>query len=180
MSLRDQLLKAGLVSKKKLKTFEASSKKQNYSAKHSKKLAQELEQKKEQELEDAFLDKHNQQLKDKELNKKIYTELLQRENINRAKMLIRSHNLLSTRAPIAYYFKNHDRVERLLVTFWQKELLSKGELAIVSSIARDRKEDDFALVSLNTAKTLKELYPSSIIVLHDKISSQELEKFYDL
>ena len=95
-------------------------------------------------------------------------------------MLIRSHNLFSTRAPIAYYFKNHDRVERLLVTFWQKELLSKGELAIVSSIARDRKEDDFALVSLNTAKTLKELYPSSIIVLHDKISSQELEKFYDL
>ena len=180
MSLRDQLLKTGLVSKKKLKTFEADSKKKNYSAKHNQKVAQELEQKKNLELEEAFLEKQKQQSKDKELNKKIYTELLERENVNRAKMLIRSHNLLDKRGPISYYFESNGRVERLLVTFWQKELLSKGELAIVSRVVRENREDDFALVSLNIAKSLSELSPSSILVLHDKISSEELEKIYEL
>ena len=51
MSLRDQLLKAGLVSKKQAKQAESQAKLQSHQAKKNKAVAEELDNQRQQELQ---------------------------------------------------------------------------------------------------------------------------------
>lgn len=175
MSLKDQLLKAGLVSKKQAQQAEANKRKQEHDSKKNQVLAQKLDEEKKQELSLIEEEKRQRQELDKELNKKRDLLIAQRENLHRAIQSINSNSLNTRNAVEYYFFAEKNFVRKVLVTSWQREMLARGKYGI----ARPHEEvDEFVIVPLLTAKLLLNIYPEKLIVLHSEINDDmELEFF---
>ncbi|WGL59158.1 DUF2058 family protein [Pigmentibacter sp. JX0631] len=173
MSLRDQLLKAGLVSKKQAQKAEASNRKQEHDSKKNKQLADAIDAEKKAELDKIEEEKNKQKEIDKELNKQRDLLIQQRELIYRARQILNSNCLNSPNATEPYYFAEKNKVRKVLVTSWQREMLARGKLGI----GRPMDEvDEFYIVPLSAAKIIKEISPLRLITLHSELDdSEEIE-----
>lgn len=173
MSLKDQLLKAGLVTKKQAQKSESSKRKEEHDSKKNQILAQQLEQEKQQALKLIEEEKKQRQELDKELNKKRDALILQRENTYRAIQTINSNSLNLRDAHDAYYFAEGNIIRKVLVTPWQREMLARGKYAITKP---NEDSEEYIIVPLSTAKLLLEIYPEKLIVLHSEIDdNQEID-----
>ena len=176
MSLKDQLLKAGLVSKKQAQQTEANKKKQEHDSKKNQSLAQKLENEKQQELAAIEEEKRIRQELDKELNKKRDALISQRENYYRAMQTINSNSLNLREAKETYFFAEGKFIRKVLITPWQREMLARGKFGIT----RPHDDvDEFIIVPLATAKILLDIFPEKLIVLHSQIDdSMEITSLY--
>ncbi len=165
-SLKDQLLKAGLVSKKQVQQTEANKKKQEHDSKKNNELAQKLNLEKENELKLLEEEKRKRQELDKELNKKRDELILQRETALRAVQTINSNSLNLRDAREKYFFAENNFVRKVLVTPWQREMLARGKYAITKPHAET---EEYIIVPLSTAKLLLDISPQKVIVLHSEI-----------
>ena len=173
MSLKDQLLKAGLVTKKQAQKTESNKRKQEHDSKKNISLAKELSSEKQLELERIEKERQERQERDKELNKKRDALILQREHFYRAVQTINSQCLNTRDAKENYYFAENLFVRKVLVTPLQREMLARGKYAIAKP---EDDVDEFMIVPLSTAKLLQSIYPSKLIVLHSEIDDNvELE-----
>ncbi|MGY3803871.1 DUF2058 family protein [Pigmentibacter ruber] len=170
MSLRDQLLKAGLVSKKQAQKVEASNRKQEHDSKKNKQLADTIEAEKKAELEKIEIEKNKQKEIDKELNKQRDLMVQQRELIYRARQILNSNCLNSPNASEPYYFAEDKYVRKVLVTPWQREMLARGKLGIGRPLDE---VDEFYIVPLSAAKIIKEISPLRLITLHSELDDSE-------
>ncbi|MES2615251.1 MAG: DUF2058 family protein [Bdellovibrionota bacterium] len=166
MSLKDQLLKAGLVTKKQAQQTEANKRKQEHDSKRNVELAQKLSQEKQKELELIEEEKRKRQELDKELNKKRDALILQRENVYRAVQSINSNSLNTREANEKYFFAENNFVRAVYVTPWQREMLARGKFAIAKPYEDIR---EYVIIPLVTAKLLQDIYPQKLIVLHSII-----------
>jgi len=167
MSLRDQLLKAGLVSKKQAKQAETQTKLKEHQAKKNKLVAEELALEKEAELRRIEEQRAEKQQYDLELNRLREQQRIERENYLRCLQLMKSNAINENRASVIYYFLESERfVRKVMVTAWQKELLARGKLAIGRL---NEQVDEFLILPYTTAQTVLSLYPSFIITLHSEI-----------
>lgn len=170
MSLRDQFLKAGLVSKKQAKQAEAQAKNKEHQAKKNKVVAEELAAEKEEELrriEAKRLEKHQSDL---ELNLKREQLRIERENFLRCRQLLKSNAANEMRASEVYYFLESDRfVRKVLVTSWQREMLARGKMAIGRM---SEQVDEFVIIPYAVAQTILDLHPGFIITLHTQIADE--------
>jgi uncharacterized protein YaiL (DUF2058 family) len=172
MSLKDQLLKAGLVSKKQAQKSESQKRKQEHDSKKNLALAQVLNAEKQRELEAIEQEARERQERDKELNKQRDSLMAQREYLYRSLQLINSNTLNTRDASECYFFQEGRFVRKILVTAWQREMLARGKFAI----ARPHEEiDEFVLLPLSCAKLIQEIYPSKLLLLHS-----ELDDFEDI
>ncbi|UJF17120.1 DUF2058 domain-containing protein [Vibrio sp. SS-MA-C1-2] len=117
LTLQEQMLKAGLVDKKKLKKAGKQAKKSRVQAREAKAAAEE-----NRELQLA---------KDKELNQKRDAEVKQKAIVAQIKQLIEVNKLDRSKGDIGYNFTDQNLVKKIYVDSEQQRLLNNGKLAIV-------------------------------------------------
>jgi hypothetical protein len=168
MSLRDQFLKAGLVSKKQAKQAETQAKQKEHQAKKNKAVAQELAVEREDELRRIEDQKLEKQKNDLELNMRREQLRIERENFLRCLQLMKSNAVNESRANETYYFlESHRFVRKVMVTPWQREMLARGKMAIgrLSEFV-----DEFVILPYTTAQTVMSLHSGFIVTLHSEVS----------
>lgn len=177
MSLRDELLKAGLVSAGKAKKLDSDTRKQDYQRKKSKALAEEAAQQAETRRQ-AEAEAARKRERDRQLNLEREAEKQRREHNARAQQLIDSHRLNHPEAEILYNFLDSDGrwIRAIRVLSPQRQGLAMGQLAIVRG---DRHEFDFPLVPRNIALKLVELASERVLLLHPEGEGSEVENGSD-
>lgn len=175
ISLKDQLLKAGLVTKKQAQKVDASKRKQEHDSKKNQVLAKQLQDEKQQELSAIEEEKRKRHELDKELNKKRDQLILQRENYYRAIQLINSQCLNSQSAQECYFFQEQNWVRKVYVTPWQREMLARGKYGIARRLDD---LDEFFLIPRSTAELLMQIYPDKLLVLHSIVDDGEELSFF--
>lgn len=165
MSLRDQLLKAGLVDKKKAKKAEKASKKKKYQENRSGQVDEEdLSVKKSIEEE-----KLKRQAQDKKLNEELENQRKEREKLFRAYEIIYSKNRLSYDGDVPYYFKKNDKeIGRVRVTEQQLLSLTHGKMGIAVT---PYERDGVSLLDLEDCEKLRDLAGNLLTCLHSKPDS---------
>lgn len=168
MSLREQLLKAGLVNKKQAKKAENQSRQQEHNAKKNKSAALELESQRQEELRLIEEQRLAKQQQDLELNLKRERMRIERENVLRCRQLMNSNGLNERSAQERYYFLEAGRfVRKVQVTAWQREMLARGRLAIGRVYEH---LDDFVILPYDVAQTVLQLNPEMVLTLHSPVS----------
>lgn len=163
MSLRDELLKAGLVSSDKAKKLDSDGRKQNYQRKKGKALTPEEEAQQTEARKRAEADAARKREQDRQLNLAREAEKQRREQAARARQLIEAHRMNEPEAEIAYNFQDGNRIRSVRVTVSQRKALAMGRLAIVRG---DRREFDFALTPREIARKLAGFAPDRVLLLH--------------
>lgn len=168
MSLRDQLLKAGLVSKKQAKQADQQAKQQEHQSKKNKTVAKEVESRREEELRQIEEERLAKQRLDLELNLQREQKRVERENVLRCVQLMKSNaeNLRSAQE-IYYFVEQQKYVRKVFVTPWQREMLARGRMAIGRI---DEHVDEFVILPYHVANTVLELNPEMIVTLHSAVS----------
>lgn len=166
MSLRDQLLKAGLANKQQAKKAANEAKKRKHKALKSQKnatteqdelLADEISleiQKKKQE----------QQIKDRNRNLEIEAQRKKQEELSRAGELLISRHLPITGKDLhEYYFIQNEKIIKVIhVNERQAQLLSEGKIGIAGY-----GDDQFYLLERDDCQIIGDLRAEYILCLHD-------------
>lgn len=164
MSLRDQLLKAGLANKKQAKkAAKAAKKKQHESLKHS--HEQEIPKTPGDDISAAIEQQQlERKLKDQALNKKIIEEQESREHLYRASEIIVSRDLMDQRPNhTPYYFLIQKSVlKHIYASDLQHSKLASGEYGIATT-----GPDRFYLLRRADCEIVRQIHPKFIACLHD-------------
>lgn len=172
MSLRDELLKAGLVSADKAKKLDSDGRKQDHQRKKNQALAAEEAARQAEARRQAETEAARKREQDRRLNLEREAEKKQRESIARARQLIDGHRLNDPQAEIFYNFLDSDGhwIRAIRVTPAQRKALAMGRLAILRG---DRNEFDFPLAPRETALKLAEFALERVMVLHPESEGSE-------
>ncbi|MFZ1641001.1 MAG: DUF2058 family protein [Candidatus Contendobacter sp.] len=165
MSLRDELLKTGLVSSDKAKKLESDTRKQDHQRKKGKELAAEEAMRQAEARRQVEIEAARKREQDRRLNLEREAEKKRRELVARAHQLIDSHRLNDPKAEIFYNFLDSDGrwIRAIRVIPSQRKALAMGRLAILRG---DRSEFDFPLLPREIACKLAEFAPERVLLLH--------------
>lgn len=152
-SLRDQLLKAGLVTEKQVQQTERQQKRDQYRAPRGKKhtqgpTPQQIAAREAQAAKAA---------RDAELNRKQLEKAERRAKFAEVKQLVEQHQVARVETDDYYNFVDGTRIRRVAVTPALREQLMRGELAIV------RKEGRYAFVPADIATKIRERVERAVI-----------------
>lgn len=172
MSLRDELLKAGLVSADKAKKLESDTRTQEHQRKKNKALATEEAARQAEARRRAEVEAARKREQDRQLNQKREAEKQRREQSARARQLIDGHRLNEPEAEILYNFQDGRFIRSIRVTLAQRKALAMGRLAILRGY---RGEFDFPLVPRETAQKLADFAPESVLLLYPESGDDETE-----
>lgn len=176
MSLRDELLKAGLVSADKIKKLETDTRNQQHQHKKNRTLGAEEKARQAEARRRADAEAIRKREQDQRLNQKREAEKQRREQAARARQLIDGHRLNEAEAEDRYNFQDGRFVRSVRVTAAQRKALVRGQLAIVQG---DRGEFDFALIPRETALKLAEIVPERVLLLYSENSGEEEDDWGD-
>jgi len=154
MSLRDQLLKAGLVNEKQAKQADRQKNKQ-----------QRMERKGQVEKDDtqrqaALKAQEEKASRDRELNRQQQEKADQKARTAQVKQLIERSRLPKIKGEDYYNFVDDKKVKRIVVNGMLREKLSRGSLAIV------RHEGGYEMIPREAALKIQERDPKRIILLN--------------
>lgn len=155
-SLRDQLLKAGLVTEQQVKQAEKQARKQPRPAKGA-------APKKPSAAQQAQAAKA---ARDRELNRRNAERAEAKAREAQVRQLVEQHRLPSSEDAEPYYFKDGTRLKRVYVDAEQRKKLVEGGLAIA------RYGTGFALLPLEAAARVRERDPRAIVDLDAGASAQ--------
>lgn len=170
MSLRDQLLKAGLVTEDQVNQAEAKGKKQRHQAKKNKKLGAEQARQKAAERTRREAEQAAKREQDRRLNAEREALRRRRENAARIRQIIKERRLNDPQAEIPYHFVAGKVVRKLRVTAEQQRGLACGRLGIVRN---PHDEFDFPLLPRANVQTLAQIDPKLLLVLLDENAKPE-------
>ena len=170
MSLRDQLLKAGLVSKKQAKQAESQAKQKEHHVKKNKVVAEQVEREIEEEQRMLEEQREEKRRSDYELNMMREQRRQSWEDQLRCSQLMKSNSVNESKAQDTYYFLESERfVRKVMVTGWQREMLARGKLAIGRL---DENVDEFLILPYDVAQVVLQLHPAMIVTLHPEVSDE--------
>jgi len=163
MNLRDQLVKAGLTSKKKADKAGKQARLEQHRKKKKKKkkgetavadeIAQKVSAKQEAKKE-----------RDRELNKKLEIERQQKERTEHAHHLALARDQQDFKADIRYHFVIDGKyIHFILVNESQQRELEKGAMGIVDADPGSR---DYRLLKLQDCEEVKAIAPDYVVCLH--------------
>lgn len=155
MSLRDQLLKAGLVNEKQAKQAGRQKQKQ-----------QRLEKKGQVEVDDtqrqaALKAQAEKQARDQELNRQQQEKAEQKARIAQVKQLIENSRLPKLTTDDYYNFVDDKKVKRIAVNALMRSKLSGGSLGIV------RHGGGYEVVPREVALKIQERDPHRVVALNE-------------
>lgn len=166
-SLGDQLLKAGVVDKKKAKQLKHQNRtnksKQKQSGKKSNLQAETAQT--QQQIEQAQREK---QQRDLALNKQRDAERAQKAAIAEAKQIAQQHTVaIPKEAEVAYHFTDEKTIKKLYVSEAQQKQLTLGQLAIIIV------DEGYCLVPDKVAEKIEKRLPEMVIRIEAEEKSDE-------
>ena len=163
-ALMDQLLKAGVVDKKK-----ANRAKQQKRDKAKKGDGQQEAQARARELEQQRKAKAE---RDRELNLQRQQEKAEKARQAQVKQWMEDHKIKRVDAEITYNFQHGERIPSILVTESLRDQLMKGQIRPVLW------GDGYELLPRAIADRIAEIMPDIVVVSDSKPQSQEDEQAY--
>lgn len=168
MGLREQLLKAGLVSKKQAQKVEANARKTEHQVHKNVAVAKDLQAQKEAEEKSIQLERDRKREEDRLRNLEIEAQRLEREKTYRVRQLIQSNDLFDKSAEERYFFTlNNGSMKSILVTPFQREMIARGKLSIIAT--DDSDDHDFVIVPTPTVRTILAIMPQRFAVLQNSV-----------
>ncbi len=166
LSLRDQLLKAGLVSEKQAKQAGKQKQKQ-----------QRLEKKGQVEVDDAQKQAALQAMaekaaRDQELNRQQQEKAEQKARSAQIKQLVETTRLPKLTTDDYYNFVDEKKVKRLSVNALMRDKLSRGSLAIV------RHGGGYEVVPRDVAVKIQERDPRRVVLLNTQTEQPDADDPY--
>ncbi|WP_421684324.1 DUF2058 domain-containing protein [Stutzerimonas urumqiensis] len=166
LSLRDQLLKAGLVNEKQAKQATKQKQKQ-----------QRLEKKGQAEKDDsqrqAALATQTEKLeRDRELNRQQQEKAEQKARTAQIKQLIESSRLPKLTTEDYYNFVDDKKVKRLSVNAMMRDKLSRGSLGIV------RHAGGYEVIPREAALKIQERDPRRVVLLNTQTEEPDADDPY--
>jgi len=157
-SLQDQLLKAGLVDKKKAKAIAKTARKQ------AKQKRGAPDEEKERAMRQAQDEKKQ---RDRELNLQIKKEQEKKAILAQIKQLVERHKITDRQGDIEYNFKDGNKIKKILLKKKLHDQVSYGSLSIVSS------GESYELVPRVVAEKIREREASQVLVDNYKRKDQD-------
>ncbi|MBM7059774.1 DUF2058 domain-containing protein [Pseudomonas sp. UL073] len=166
MSLRDQLLKAGLVNEKQAKQAGKQKQKQ-----------QRLEKKGQVEVDDsqkqaALQAKADKAARDQELNRELQEKAQKKAEAAQVKQLIERSRLPKLNSEDYYNFVDDKKVKRLSVNDLMRDKLSRGSLAIV------RHGGGYEVIPREAALKIQERDAQRIVLLNTPTEAPDADDPY--
>ncbi|MEH6548914.1 MAG: DUF2058 domain-containing protein [Pseudomonadales bacterium] len=158
-SLQDQLLKAGLVDKKKAKQADKDKRKQK---KVQRKSKEGLVDETKQQAQQALADKAQ---RDRELALKQNAQAEKKAIRAQIKQLIELNRQAKGKGDVAFNFTDQSKIKRIYVSDAQQKELSNGRLVVVSH------NDDYELIPAQVADKIAQRDDSSIVMRNAPLSS---------
>ena len=151
--LQDQLLKAGLATKKQAKKAE-----------HEKFLSRKQHKGEPPAAPTSTVREEQaaQEQRNRELNRERLEEARQRELKAQVKQLIESNRMIRDERGEPYHFAEQNKIKRLFVSGEMADQLSRGELAIV------KLGSSFEVVPAKVAQQIKSRAPEAVVVFHER------------
>jgi uncharacterized protein len=171
LSLRDQLLQAGLVSEKQVKQAEQSKQRQNYTDRKQvgKKDRNFREEQRQAELQKQAAAKA---AKDAALNKKREEKAAAKARWAEIRQLVEQHKIAKPESDDYFNFVINGKVGRIAVDAPLRERIVRGDLAIV------RCDGHYELVPAETGERVKEREPRAVVNTSDKIEATPVDDAY--
>lgn len=157
-SLQEQLLKAGLVDKKKVNKLKAETLQKKQKVKTGKAVAEDDSARKE-ELQKQRQDKIK---KDQELNKVVQAEQQRKAIQAQIRQMIEVNRVPKEDGDLVYNFKDDKKVKQLYISQTMQNDLTKGRLAIV------KLDEAYELVPAAVAEKISQRDASYILVCNDR------------
>ncbi|WP_426417058.1 DUF2058 domain-containing protein [Aestuariirhabdus sp. LZHN29] len=162
-SLRDQLLKKGLVNKKQVQQAQKADKRKARDNRKAEKVGEEVV------VDEARLQaqkaREEKKLRDREFNQQREAERKQRELVAQVKQII-ERNAIRPSGEVDYNFVVAGKIKKIRVDAMQQKALSAGRLAIVESAER------FVLIPAGAADKISQRLPEAILSQADNSASE--------
>lgn len=166
LSLRDQLLKAGLVNEKQAKQAGKEQKKQQRLVKKGQAEADESSK------QAALKAQAEKQARDQQLNQQQKDKAEQKARSAQVKQLIETSRLPKLNGEDYYNFVDDKKVKRIVVNNLLRDKLSRGSLAIV------RHGGGYEIIPRDAALKIQEREPRRIVLLNTQTQEPDADDPY--
>jgi len=164
-SLQEQLLKAGLVDKNKLKMAEKEKQKRSN---QSRKAAGKSATRKVDPKKAAADKRHAERVaRDRAFDEKRKQGLEQKVIAAQVKQLIETNKVDRSKGEIPYSFVYRKKIKKMFIGETEKNLLTGGRLAIVTTVVNNEGRR-FELVPMEVARKIAERDAETVIELNDE------------
>ena len=171
-SLQEQLLKAGLVDKNKLKMAEKEKQKRTN---QSRKTAGKSAARKVDPKKAAAEKRHAERVaRDRALDEKRKQALDQKAIAAQVKQLIETNKVDRSKGEIPYSFVYRKKIKKIFIGETEKNLLTGGRLAIVTTVVNNEGRR-FELVPMEVARKIAERDAETVIELNDEDTTSSTE-----
>ena len=171
-SLQEQLLKAGLVDKNRLKQAEKEKQKRSN---QSRKAAGKSATRKVDPKKVAADKRHAERVaRDRALDEKRKQALDQKAVAAQVKQLIETNKVDRSKGEIPYSFVYRKKIKKIFIGEIEKNLLTGGRLAIVTTVVNNEGRR-FELVPMEVARKIAERDTETVIELNDEDTTSSTE-----
>ena len=157
LTLQEQMLKAGLVSSKKMAKVQRTAKKSRVQAREAREA---VEENKKAQIE-----------RDKQLSEQQKQAALSKEYKAQIKQLIEMNKITITRGDIGYNFTDNNLIKKVYVDKVTQSQLIKGRLAIARLTAESGNDSEYAIIPAVVANKIAQR-DASYIVLNCELSQE--------
>ena len=157
LTLQEQMLKAGLVSSKKMAKVQRTAKKSRVQAREAREAVEE--------------NKKAQVERDKQLSEQQKQAALSKEYKAQIKQLIEMNKITISRGDIGYNFTDNNLIKKVYVDKVTQSQLIKGRLAIARLTAESSSESEYAIIPAVVAGKIAQR-DASYIVLNCELSQE--------
>lgn len=161
LTLQEQMLKAGLVTSKKIAKVQRTAKKSRVQAREAREA---VEENKKVQLE-----------RDKQLSEQQKQASLAKEYKAQIKQLIEMNRIVISRGNIGFNFTDNNLIKKIDVDKTTQTQLINGRLAIARLATGDSREFEYAIIPASVADKIAQRDASSI-VLHSALSQEEQDE----
>lgn len=161
LTLQEQMLKAGLVTSKKMAKVQRTAKKSRVQAREAREA---VEENKKVQLE-----------RDKQLNEQQKQAALSKEYKAQVKQLIEMNKIDISKGDIGFNFTDNNLVKKLFVDKLTQTQLISGRLAIARLVADNSDESGYVIIPSSVADKIAQRDANSI-VLNNALSQEELDE----
>ncbi|WP_291971542.1 DUF2058 domain-containing protein [Candidatus Symbiopectobacterium sp.] len=157
LTLQEQMLKAGLVTSKKMAKVERTAKKSRVQAREARAAVEE--------------NKKNQLERDKQLSEQQKQAVLSKEYKAQVKQLIEMNKIDIAKGDICFNFTDNNIIKKLVVDKLTQTQLINGRLAIARLVIDNKGENQYAIIPASVAEKIAQRDANSI-VLHSALSQE--------
>ncbi|ANM80009.1 DUF2058 domain-containing protein [Serratia marcescens] len=161
LTLQEQMLKAGLVTSKKMAKVQRTAKKSRVQAREAREA---VEENKKAQLE-----------RDKQLSEQQKQAALSKEYKAQVKQLIEMNRIVLAKGDIGFNFTDGNLIKKILVDKATQTQLINGRLAIARLVVESREECEYAIIPASVADKIAQRDAGSI-VLHSALSQEEQDE----